>query len=393
MTPNGDDELALEQGGPSWRLWLWTGLAPAEVPRLGLRALVLAGLCWLPLLGLSLLEGLATGDEIRIPFLRDPAAYARFLVGVTLLVLADVAVAPRLRAVLLQFRNAKLLAPADEPAFRAAIAAARRRIDSVPVELALLALSYVGSWFAVQRQLGNGKSTWHTIASATGESLSLAGWWYALVSVPLFQFLFLRWLFRGIVWARLLARISRLDLRLVATHPDRAAGLGFLSIGQAGFSVLVLAASTSLAAVLADEVLYNGAELESFYPTIAAFGVLAPVLVLAPLLTFTPRLAALKRQAIHEFGALSSRHDAAFQRKWISSSPAPEAEELLGNEDPSSLADLATGYERAKALRPVPLDAFAIVPLLLAALVPMIPLIATKVPLKEILKGLLRIVM
>jgi hypothetical protein len=393
VTPTGDEELALEQGGPSWKLWLRTGLAPAEVSRLGRRALVLAGLCWLPLLGLSLFEGVASGDRVHLPFLRDLAAYARFLLGVTLLVLADVAVAPRLRTVLLQFPRAGLLARDAEPEFRAAITAARRLLDSVAVEVCLLALSYVGTWFAVQRQLENGRSTWHAIESATGESLSLAGWWYALVSVPLFQFLFLRWIFRGFVWSRLLARISRLDLHLVASHPDRAAGLGFLSVGQASFAVLVLAASASLSAVLADELLYHGAALESFYPTIAGFLALSIVLVLAPLLSFAPRLAALKRAALLDYGALSSRHDTAFHRKWLSSPPEAEAEALLGNEDPSSLADLATGYERAKALRPIPVDLSTIAPLVLAALLPMVPLIATKVPLREILKGLMRVVM
>jgi hypothetical protein len=393
MTPNGDDDLAIEAGGPSWRLWLLTGLAPADASRLGRRALVAAGLCWLPLLGLTLAAGTATGDSVRMPFLRDPSAYARFLVVVTLLVLADVAVAGRLRAALRQFVRAKLVAPGAMPGFYAAINAARRQVDSVSAELIALAIAYGNSWAAVQRALENDRSTWHTVPSASGESLSLAGWWSALVSVPLFQFLFLRWLYRGFVWTWLLARIARLDLRLVATHPDRAGGLGFLSVGQAGFAILVLAASTSLASVLADEVLYQNAVVKSFYPTMAAFGVLALLILLAPLLAFAPRLGRLKRAALEEYGALSSRHDAAFREKWVAACPAPDAESLLGNEDPSSLADLATGYERVRALRPIPVDAAAVVPLVLAALLPMIPVIALEVPLKDILKGLARIVM
>lgn len=386
-----DGDLALETGGPTWRLWLRAGLAPADPVPLGKRALLLAAICWAPLFVLSLRDGLATGDSVPVPFVRDFAAYARFIGAVVLLSLADAAVAQRLRGTLRHFYGAKLLTPASEPKFLALVAGARRRVDSTVVELALLALAYLGSWSSISRQLANGMSTWHALAGPDGETLTLAGWWSALVSVPVFQFLFLRWLFRGVIWAGLLARVARLELRLVATHPDRAGGLGFLSLGQAGFAILVLAASLSLSAVLADEVVYRGVALESLYPVMIGFAAAATALVLAPLFAFAPRLARLKREALYAFGALSSRHDTAFAEKWIGS-PA-EAEPLLGDADASSLADLVTGYERAKALRPIPIDLAAVAPLVVAAALPMIPLLTTKVPLVEILKGLLRVVM
>jgi hypothetical protein len=387
--PDGD--LELETGGPTWRLWMRTGFAPAEPAPLGRRALVLAAICWLPLFVLSLRDGLATGDSVPVPFVRDFAAYARFIGAVVLLTLADAAVAQRLRGALRHMYTARLLTPKSEPQLAAILATARRRVDSNVVELVLLALAYWGSWSAIQRQLSNGMSTWHALAGPDGETLTLAGWWSVLVSVPIFEFLFLRWLFRGVLWAQLLAQISRLELRLVATHPDRAAGLGFLSIAQSGFAILVLAASMSLSAVLADEVVYRGVALESLYPVMIGFAVAATLLVLAPLLAFAPRLARLKREALHAFGALSSRHDTAFAEKWIGVSA--QAESLLGDADASSLADLVTGYERAKALRPIPIDLAAMAPLVVAAAIPMIPLIATKVPLKDVLAGLVKVIM
>ena len=56
--------------------------------------------------------------------------------------------------------------------------------------------------------------------------------WYVGVSVPAFLFLGLRWFWRGFVWSRFLARLSRLDLRLVATHQDGAGGIAFVGGGQ-----------------------------------------------------------------------------------------------------------------------------------------------------------------
>jgi hypothetical protein len=385
------EQLSLEEGGPSWRLWMRIGLAPAHPVPLGKRALVLALLCWLPLLVLSELAGLARGDQVAVPFLRDFASYARFLLAIALLVLADAAVAGRIRAVVAHFDSAGLVGPAVRPAFVAVLESSRRLVSSGWPELVMVALAYLLTFSVVQTELHDGSASWHALPGADGEALTAAGWWYALVSVPLFQFLFMRWIFRGVVWARVLGQISRLDLRLVATHPDRAGGLAFVALGQTGFAILVLAASASLAAKLADEVVYRGVTLESLYPAMGAFALIATLIVLAPLLTFAPKLAALKRDALFGYAKLSSLHDTAFDAKWRSADADPAA--LLGDPDPSSLADLASGYERAKALRPVPVNMAAVFPLVIAAALPMLPLIATQVPLKDILKVLLKVVL
>ena len=385
------EPLSIEEGGPSWRLWMRIGLAPAHPVPLGKRALVLALLCWAPLLVLSALAGLARGHAVAVPFLRDFAAHARFLLAILLLVLADAAVAGRIRMVVEHFLSAGLIGPAVRPAFAAVLESSRRLVSSGWAELVMLGLAYLLAFTVVHAEMNDGSASWHALLVEGGETLTLAGWWYALVSVPLFQFLFMRWIFRGIVWARALARISRLDLHLVATHPDRAGGLAFVAIGQSGFAILVLAASASLSAKLADEVVYHGVPLASLYPSMAAFAVISTLIVLAPLLTFAPKLAALKRDALFGYAKLSSQHDAAFDAKWRSAEADPAS--LLGDPDPSSLADLATGYERAREMRPIPVNMAAVMPLLIAAALPMLPLIATKVPLKDIVKGLLKVVL
>jgi hypothetical protein len=392
VTDEFDDELRLETGGPAWRLWLRTGLAPTSPAALGRRALVLAGLAWLPLLAFSLVDGLALdGGAVRVPLLRDFSVYARFLLGVLLLVLADAAVGARLRLTLQRFNQAELVTPASQAEFVAAIARARRRASATLPELVLLALAYALAWTSVRRELADGVSTWQGLAEGGTETLTAAGWWYALVSVPMFQFLFLRWSYRAGLWMVLLARVSRLDLRLVATHPDRAAGLGFLAYGQAGFAILVFAASASLSSVLLGEIVYQHVPLESFYPAMAGFIALVVVLVLTPLVVFAPRLIRLKQDALFAYGALATGHDDAFRAKWIGD--RVERAALLGDPDPSSLADLGSTYDRIERLRPLPFDATAIVPVALGAILPMLPVVATKVPLREIALGLLKTVL
>jgi len=61
------------------------------------------------------------------------------------------------------------------------------------------------------------------------------------VSAPLLRFFLYRWAFRYFIWTALLWKLSRTPLHLIPTHPDRAAGLGFLSITQTRFGVLFCA--------------------------------------------------------------------------------------------------------------------------------------------------------
>src|SRR6266705_2184368 len=72
-------------------------------------------------------------------------------------------------------------------------------------------------------------ATWYATPTAEGSKLSLAGIWYGYLSLPLFQFLLLRWYFRLFIWTRFLWQVSRIELSLVPTHPDRVGGLGFLT--------------------------------------------------------------------------------------------------------------------------------------------------------------------
>src|SRR5207249_1040218 len=111
--------------------------------------------------------------------------------------------------------------------------------------------------------LMTGASNWHIVLTPAGETLSHAGWWFGLVSAPIFRLLLLRWLWRMALWAWLLWRISRLNLVLIPTHPDAAAGLGFLSEAQLGFGSIAFAGSAVIAAQVGNAIAYEGATLGS----------------------------------------------------------------------------------------------------------------------------------
>ncbi len=62
---------------------------------------------------------------------------------------------------------------------------------------------------------------------------------------------------------RRLARIARVDLSLVPSHPDGASGLAFLEGLPSAFSLVAFASSTVVASRWAHDVVYHGVHVDS----------------------------------------------------------------------------------------------------------------------------------
>ena len=206
--------------------------------------------------------------------------------------------------------------------------------------------------------------------------------------MPLFQFLLLRWYFRIFIWTRFLWQVSRIDLKLVPTHPDRVGGLGFLGNIVYAFAPVLLAHGVLLAGLIADRIFFAGATLQQFTVEIIG-GVGALVfLVLCPLMVFAGQLARAKRTGLGEYGVLAQRYVREFDAKWIRGGRDP-AEPLIGSADIQSLADLANSFEVIRTMRIVPFSKETVFQLGVVTLVPLAPLLLTMISLEELLKRLL----
>ena len=234
-------------------------------------------------------------------------------------------------------------------------------------------------------------STWYATASPDGLNLSPAGMWYGYVSLPIFQFLLLRWYFRLLVWTRFLWLVSRIKLSLVPTHPDRVGGLGFLANTVYAFTVLLIAHGAMLAAQFANRILYTGAALTEFKVETGAMVLFLLCIVFGPLLVFAPQFASAKRTGLGEYGSLAERYVREFDIKWLRNG-GPKDESLVGSADIQSLADLANSFEVVKSMRIAPITKDAIIRLAAAVLVPIIPLALTMMSLEELLKRLFGLV-
>ena len=381
-------DFSLVLGGPLFQLLRRAHLTDEALTLLRQRILVLALFAWLPLLILSVLEGQALGGRAAVPFLLDVDVHVRFLVALPLLIVAELVVHQRMRFVVKQFLERQVIPEGARARFDAAIASAVRLRNSVLAEVLLIALVYgVGVLILWRQYMALAAATWYATPAAGGSTLSLAGMWYGYVSLPLFQFLLARWYFRLVIWARFLWQVSRIDLRLVPTHPDRVGGLGFLSNTVYAFTPLAVAHGALLAGMIANRIFFLGATLPDFKVEIAVTLIFLLGVVLGPLFVFAPQLAEVKRAGNREYGTLAQRYVREFDAKWLRGS-APAEEPLVGSADIQSLADLANSFEVVRTMRLAPVTKEALLQLAAATLAPIVPLTLTMMSLEELLKRL-----
>jgi hypothetical protein len=384
-------DFSLVLGGPLFQLLRRAHLSDDGLMLVRQRVIIIALLAWLPLLLLSALEGHALGGSVAVPFLLDVEAHIRFLVAMPLLIIAELVVHERMRPVVRQFLERNLIPESAMTRFEGAIASAFRLRNSVLAEVLLIALVYGAGIQIIWRQFGAlDTATWYATPSVDGSTLSLAGMWYGYVSLPIFQFLLVRWYFRLFIWTRFLWQASRIELSLVPTHPDRLGGLGFLANTVFAFTVLAVAHGALVAGQLANRIFYVGATLPDFKAEIAVMVVFLLCAVLGPLFVFAPQLAATKRKGLREYGTLAERYVREFDGKWLRGG-AQADEPFVGSADIQSLADLGNSYEVVRTMRIAPITRDAVVRLAAATLVPIVPLLLTMMPLEELLKKLFAI--
>ena len=367
--------FSLVDGGPLCALMRRLGWTRPDGRIDYLRAcIVLVAVAWGPLL----LALLAARFAAPRSFVIDWSVHTRLLIAIPLLLRADVSLDVRTRLAGDQLVSDRWAAGRTERFDRVVAAAVRHRDAAIP-ELVMLVLALVASEIAVWN-LGGMPFTARRVTIQ--HHLIAARWWYALVALPMFQFLVYRALWRWGIWVQLLWRLSRLRFRPVATHPDLAGGLEFLSWPSVGFAYVVAALSAAQAGVWADQVLHAGVNVTDLKAQAVVFVVAGVIVAFAPLLVFTGQLWDAQIQGRYQYGSLATDYTRQFQARWFERS---ERDDVLGTADIQSLADLANGYGVVAKMRIMPFGPRAVVAVAAAALVPMVPVALLGVPLPELL--------
>jgi len=384
-------DFSVVLGGPLFQLLRKAHLGTGDGIELLVRRLVFfVCITWVPLFLLAAVVAFVSGSD-PLDFLRDIEVHVRFLVALPSLIIAELLVHRRMQPVVRRFIERRLIPDQDRRQFDRAVESALALRNSIPLEVALFVAVYtVGLWLWHDR-FGIETVTWYAMPGGRW-NLTAAGFWYVFISIPILQFLLLRWYVRLFIWYRFLWQVSRITLNLIPTHPDRAGGLGFLGTIAYALGPLLFAQGAMLAGLIASRVLYHGEMLLDFKMQAASFVVFFVAMIFGPLLVFTPQMADARRRGLASYGLFAQRYVRAFQDKWVVGFGPAAADELLGTGDIQSLADLGNSYTVVQEMRMVPFTMKDTWRLALSTAAPMVPLLLLVWSPEEVIREVIKIV-
>lgn len=382
----------LFDGGPVYRLEQKLGLVRDGEWRTGFRALFIALVCWAPLVVLSAVQGLAIGPTRLESFLMDFVGNERFLLTVPVFLFGEAIAGTQLRQVVRQFLDAGLVKAESRGQFESLVLGAVRLSRSGWTALVLLVLAYVHSAMAFSGMLFELEiSTWRFPLRDGHPVLSLAGVWFYLVAFPIYSFLLWRWVLRIGLWWRFLWGVSWLDLRVSPSHRDEVGGLGFLSNSVEAFSPFVFGAGAIVAGTIADLVVYEGYSPMQYQWHIIGFVVLLLILIVGPLLFFIRPLYEAKEAAIFRYGAAASRQIQLVENKWLGEGPVRE-DLVASMPDFRSVTHFGHSVTAVRRMSLLPLNKEDVIKFVALAVLPLVPVFATQVPMRELFSILLKLV-
>jgi hypothetical protein len=371
-------------GGPPHRLQRSLGLIKPGDPRIARRSELVVLVGWVPLVALAVAQSFILRNQMAKSFFSDFAVYARSLVAAPLLILAEADCIPRLGRVARHFLKAGLITEPDRARFDAAVTSTRRLLGSGLAELIVVILAYglVISLMIYVRP--DELPSWYWLKSDY-RVLSLAGWWNALVSAPLFILLFFGWLWRVFLWARFLWLMSRLDLRLIPSHPDHAGGLMFLGDSLRAFWLVSFALGAVVAGQVANRITLYGESMDTFKHISITLVVLDLILFVGPLTLFIGKLRETRRRGDFEYGALASDVGRQFEHDCLNRERGDD-EAPPNAQDYSSAANIYGIVANVYGMKDLPFGLRNMGLLVAVALAPFIPVALMVMPLTEIIK-------
>jgi hypothetical protein len=375
------------------------GQVHAVLTRAGLtgtrgRLVFVAGLvavAWLPLVFLATRDGTVLRG-VDHPLLGDPGVWVRLIIVVPLLVFAEPVADRVLGTVVDTFRRTGIVRAPDLPGFEEAVERTVRWATSGTVDLVLLVLALVIPHLVVASlpQLDMG-TAWFGATADGDPTIAAAGRWYAWVSLPLVQFLLLRWLWRSVAWWALLWRVSKLDLAVAAAHPDRAGGLGLLALAPNAFLPVFVGLSALGAAGISNQIQFAGHHLTDARGPVVVFVVLEALLLLLPQLFFARTLGRARRRALIRYTVTGTAMTRGFEGQWTER-PAEQGADLLDSPHSSAMIDFAGTYGLVEAMRPAGISLSEVIRVVLSLAAPFAPLLLYQYSVKEILLKVLAMV-
>jgi hypothetical protein len=384
-----DDKLF--DGGPPRRLETALRLVKPNKPKTIARAVLISMVAWAPLILLASIQSFTTGQDKLTDLLLDFAVHARYLIAVPLFIMAEPFTLSTLGRTARHFVKADLIRESDRPRFESITASARRLLNSIAVEILVVLLAYCTVIILLSMISVETIPDWHMLTKQH-LNFSWAGWWHILVSIPLSLILLFGWLWRLFLWGLLLWRVSRLDLHLVPAHPDLCGGLQFVGASLRAFPLLSFALGAVVAGGIANRVVHQGMHLIDFKYVIATLVVAILIFFVAPLTVFTREILQTRRRGIFQYGALAGAVGRQMERKWLDRNGSAD-EAALDVQHFSATTDLYQLVSNVYQIKSVPLDLQDLVAVIVAVLLPFVPVLLYEIPLNVIVPDLMKLLL
>ena len=338
---------------------------------------------WFPLIILVIAQDRSLQISF-LSFLTDFGVHARSLLAAPLFIVAETICLSRLEEIAVHFVRSGIIEERDRASFTSLARSTRSLMNSTLAEIVAIALTYVVVFCAVRLSEQIGLRPWYLVGGE-GTTISWAGWWYALVSLPLLVIILLGWFWRVILWGRFLIKVARFKLSLIAAHPDKASGLKFLNASLFAFMPVAFTFGVVAAGSAANRVAYQGATIEGIQKTAIGLVIFVFILFVGPLLVFVYKLQRQKISGIFSYGALAENVGRQFEEKWLANYDK-HAAEALGASDFSATTDLYQVVANVHEMKVLPFDLAGLVSLTVVTLLPFIPVVLMMIPVKRVLQ-------
>ena len=341
------------------------------------RILVLVLITYVPMALLAWYEQLGFSRPPAENFFYDIAAYAQFLIGLPLFVVAESIISVHTREAAKRFNHSGILSELDSEALAGFSAKLEQwRKDPRPEAFSIM-FAFVLSLITLTPLLSDDKATWHALGPLEHQSFSATAVWAICVSLPVLNYCWIRWIWKIALWTAYLYQVSRCQLLLVASHPDRTGGIGFLSEVQSKFGLLILAYGVSnVLATVSYELIIQKMTIDvmTVWGPIVSFVVGAPLIFTIPLFLFTKQLYRTKKRAIEIYQDRAMERARAFERHWLKACEEGNLDIMAGGEL-AGMNNLTTVFDRIHHMRVVPFDLRSFSELVGAAIGPILPLL------------------
>jgi hypothetical protein len=374
------------QGGLLEKLYKRLHFAGSANSQIARRAILWIFICWIPPLLLASIGETFHSGAAHIDIFRDISFHVRCLLALPLLIAAETIVQREFRLVIPTFESRGMFGPDRIPLLRR-LGAQSRSLRASPfadVLLVILSLAIVVGGFYID--LPNETTSWK---SAHLPSYELARWWNNWISLPIYNFFLLRWIWKFTVWAIFLMRVAMLKPDLRSLHPDRVGGLGFLNRYHKMFGVVVFASSSVASSNIALQIIYGGETFDSFRDTLLLYLFVLVTSMALPLFVFTPALIRTRNQGLMRYGSFANQYARDFERKWFGRLPQT-TKDVLGTPDLQSLNDMMGSFAGLARMRIGLLDFRTIAALMTCAAAPLLPLLLFKFPFMKLIEVVMR---